>query len=466
MSDVDSLLDSFGRFGVDLGLDRILQLLDDLGNPQARVPIIHVAGTNGKGSVCAYLSSILSTAGYRVGRYISPHLVSWCDRFCINNQAIAPAELYDLLHRVCQAIRPDSPSPTQFEVVTAAAFLYFAEQQVDVAVMEVGLGGRLDATNVCDRPLVSVITSISREHWQRLGSTLGAIAGEKAGILKSGCPAVIGQLPPEAEAVVRQRAADVGCQPIWVKPSIDVGEGKAQYSAQTSESPSLVYPLPLPGQHQLMNSALAIAAVQVLRTQGWTIGDRAIIDGMQKTRWAGRIQWSTWKQQPLLIDGAHNPAAATVLRQYVDQKLSQRLSQKLSQPKTSSASQSVHWVMGMLSTKDHADIFEALLRDGDRLSLVPVPDHSSASPADLAQLVTELEISLGISLGGCTCFTEIEQALDEAFRPTQTQDSSEQPKLPATTPSHLDSNDTPMVVLCGSLYLIGHVFQQHPELYS
>lgn len=445
MNDINQLLDSFGRFGVDLGLDRIVQLLEDLGNPHHRVPIIHVAGTNGKGSVCAYLASILTQAGYRVGRYISPHLVSWCDRFCVNGQAIAPATLYDILTRAREAIRPDLPSPTQFEVVTAAAFLYFAEQQVDIAVMEVGLGGRLDATNVCDRPLVSVITSISREHWQRLGSTLGAIAGEKAGVLKPQCPAVLGQLPPEAEAVVRQRAAKVGCEARWIKPSVDLGDGTAQHKG----SPSLVYPLPLPGAHQLMNSALAIAAIQVLREQGWNIGDRAILEGMRQTRWPGRIQWSQWKGHPLLIDGAHNPAAATVLRQYVDDKLSR------SEP--ASGSQTVHWVMGMLSTKDHADIFKALLRDGDRLSLVPVPEHSSAIPSELAQLVTDL----GISLEVCKSFEDIHLALDEAFEQSSIQNAAEASPVSAST-----SDVSQMVVFCGSLYLIGHVFQQHPELYS
>ncbi|MEB3211975.1 MAG: Mur ligase family protein, partial [Leptolyngbyaceae bacterium] len=165
---IDSLLDSFGRFGVDLGLDRILALLDTLGNPHAQMPIIHVAGTNGKGSVCAYLSSILTRAGYRVGRYTSPHLVNWTERICINNQPIPADELFAILTHIQRVIGSTSPSPTQFEVFTAAMWVYFAQQAVDIAVIEVGLGGRLDATNVCDRPLVSVITSISRDHWQRL----------------------------------------------------------------------------------------------------------------------------------------------------------------------------------------------------------------------------------------------------------------------------------------------------------
>lgn len=473
---INALLDSFGRFGVDLGLDRILQLLENLGNPHHQVPVIHVAGTNGKGSVCAYVSSVLLEAGYRVGRYISPHLVSWCERFCINDDAIAPDDLYALLTRVRQAIRSDYPSPTQFELVTAAAFLYFAQQKVDVAVMEVGLGGRLDATNVCDRPLVSVITSISREHWQRLGPTVAAIAGEKAGILKPHCPAIIGQLPAEAKAVVRQRAESLECETLWVEPSADLGQGRARYPS----SPPLIYSLPLPGAHQRMNSAVAIATIHALRHQGWSISDAAILNGLKQTRWPGRIQWATWRGHPLLIDGAHNPAAAAVLRQYVDESLNPAKASNsnqsghpqgtpsrwnearqnhfwLNQPQSnlhqknssgdcfhqSMSKRNVHWVMGMLSTKDHADIFKALLRDGDRLSLVPVPEHRSADPYELAQLVTQL----GITLDACECFDDAVQALDAAFQ------TSQGDALPGSR-----------VVLCGSLYLIGWVFQRCSSL--
>ena len=185
---IDNLLKPFQRFGVHLGLERIERLLANLGNPNQRVPIIHVAGTNGKGSVCAYLSSVLTQAGYRVGRYTSPHLVDWTERICLNEQPISAPALEKVVRQVQQAIQPGTNIPTQFEVITAAAWLYFAQANVDVAVIEVGLGGRLDATNVCSQPLVTIITSISREHWQHLGPTLADIAREKAGILKPNCP--------------------------------------------------------------------------------------------------------------------------------------------------------------------------------------------------------------------------------------------------------------------------------------
>ncbi|GAB1537629.1 hypothetical protein NUACC21_02780 [Scytonema sp. NUACC21] len=200
--DIDSLLQPFHQFGVRLGLDTVFKLLANLGNPHHRVPIVHVTGTNGKGSVCAYLSSILTEAGYRTGRYISPHLIDWTERICLNEEPISSEEFYQLLVQVIAAINPEEESPTQFEVVTAAAWLYFAQQQVDVAVIEVGLGGRLDATNVSSHPLVTIITSISRDHWQILGPTIADIAREKAGILKSGCPTVIGYLPADVLGLV------------------------------------------------------------------------------------------------------------------------------------------------------------------------------------------------------------------------------------------------------------------------
>ena len=416
--DIDSILIPFQHFGVHLGLERIQKLLSDLNNPHHSVPVIHVAGTNGKGSVCAYLSAVLTEAGYQVGRYTSPHLVDWNERICLNEQPISFEALQELLQQVTAAINPDTETPTQFEVITAAAWLYFAQQQVDIAVVEVGLGGRLDATNVCDRPLVSIITSISREHWQQLGSTLAQIATEKAGILKPGCPAVVGQLPPEAQAVVEQRVKELNCPVVWVEPARklppfnpELNEGLESWA----EYQGIKYPLALHGDIQLINSAIAIASLQILRQNGWNISESAIASGMAKTKWLGRLQWTTWNNHKLLIDGAHNPAAAKALRQYVD-----------------TLGISVTWVMGMLSTKDHAEIFQALLREGDRLYLVPVPDHSSADPQQLAILAQ----SICPNLVDCQTFFDLTTGLEAAI------------------------NTSSLLVLCGSLYLLGHFFQQ------
>lgn len=401
---IDDLLRPYQRFGVHLGLERIERLLNALGNPHHRVPIVHVTGTNGKGSVCAYLFSVLAEAGYKVGRYISPHLVRWTERIAINEWEISIAELEKILERIASVIDPAGESPTQFEVITAAAWEYFAREGVDIAVMEVGLGGRLDATNVIDKPLVSVITSISREHWQNLGPTVGDIAREKAGIFKGDRPAVIGQLPEEARKVVVERARLLNCPIVEVEPAVRIGENRARYKG-------IEYPLALAGDFQLMNSAIAIETLLQLRRQGWKIPDEAIGAGMAKTRWLGRLQRVMWKDREILVDGAHNPAAAEGLRQYVD---------RFSEP--------IAWVMGMLSTKDHTEIFQALLRPGESLYLVPVPDHSSADPEKLAELAR----SICPSLKELHTFPDLQTGLEAAF------------------------NRPDPIVLCGSLYLVGY----------
>lgn len=419
-----SRIDRYERFGIHLGLDRIHYLLNLLGHPHLHVPIVHVAGTNGKGSVCAYISSVLSSAGYRVGRYTSPHLVDWTERICINNQPIETTVLTQLLLDL-ESHLTATPQPTQFEVITALAWQYFAQQHVDIAVIEVGLGGRLDATNVCNQPLVSVITSLSREHWQRLGPTLADIAREKAGVCKSQCPVVVGPLPPEAEEVVRAKIDQLHCPARWPQPArLIESPNQASLISESfpwAEAEDIQFPLSLPGQIQLTNTAVAIATLQELQHQGWQISEQAFIQGMAQARWPGRLQWVKWQQHPLLIDGAHNPAAAKGLRQYVDSL----------QPSC------VHWLMGMLSTKDHRDIFEILLKPGDTLSIVPVPGHSSAEPPALAELAQTV---CPLLLRG-QHFSSLEQALEDAFR-TQPKASS-------------------LSVLCGSLYLVGHYLQTY-----
>ncbi|MEG4499500.1 folylpolyglutamate synthase/dihydrofolate synthase family protein [Microcoleus sp. F10-C6] len=413
----ESILQSYQHFGVHLGLERIHQLLQKLDNPHKQVPIIHVAGTNGKGSVCAYLSSVLTEAGYRVGRYTSPHLIDWTERICINQKPISPIALQQCLERVVAATENNTETPTQFEIITAAAWLYFAEQKADIAVIETGLGGRLDATNVCETPLASVITSISLEHWQILGPTVADIAGEKAGILKSKCPAVIGELPESARIVVEKRIQELDCPATWVKPAIDLGQGFAEYQFNQNAD-KIKYQLPLLGKIQLMNSAIAIATLQILQNQGWQISPTAIENGIAKTQWPGRLQQTTWKNRNILIDGAHNPAAAIALREYVD--------------RLNNHSSPINWVIGILATKDCDDILKALLKKGDRLYLVPVPDPNSSSPAELAALAQIICPELTL----CQAFPDLTTALDAAV-----------------------TGDN-LTILCGSLYLVGYFLQQ------
>lgn len=444
---ITALLQPFQKFGVNLGLTRIQTLLAALGSPHEQVPVIHVAGSNGKGSVCAYLTSVLSHAGYRVGRYTSPHLVHWTERICLGEggklQPIAWADLEAALAQTIAAVDPTQPKPTLFEIVTAAAWLYFAQQRVDVAVVEVGLGGRLDATNVCDRPLASIITAISKEHWQVLGETLTEIAGEKAGVLKPGCPAIIGPLPTEAQVVVAAKAKTLECPVTWVEPAKALSpqpslpkSGEGEFARSTSDSPlpdmglgvraaqanGITYPLALAGPIQLTNSAIAIATLQSLRQQGWTISDAAITQGMATTRWPGRMEWQTWNGCKILTDGAHNPAAAMALRDYVDTLNAVQ------------AGKPVTWVMGMLSTKEHEAVFRALLRPGDRLYTAPVPNHSSADPEELVAIAKQICPQLFDAKATKDVFDALKMAT--------------QLKIP--------------VIFCGSLYLLGYFLEQHP----
>ncbi|MBW4553134.1 MAG: bifunctional folylpolyglutamate synthase/dihydrofolate synthase [Aphanocapsa sp. GSE-SYN-MK-11-07L] len=469
--DIDSILKQYDRFGVCLGLERIEQLLADLGHPQQQVPIVHVAGTNGKGSVCAYLSAVLKAAGYRVGRFISPHLVNWNERICINDQPISDLDLERSLLKVQSVIQPDQP--TQFELITAAAWWYFAEQRVEIAVIEVGLGGRLDATNVCDRPLVSVITSLSRDHWQRLGPTLADIAGEKAGILKPSRPSVVGPLPPAAVAVVKNRIAELDCPGIWVQPARLIQKGEQSWA----EYQGIEYPLVLAGEFQLTNSAVAIAALLSLREQGWSkITDQAIVTGMGQTRWPGRMQWINWQGEQILIDGAHNPAAAKELRRYVD----------------GLGYAQVNWVVGMLGTKDHQEILQALLSahlstiKAHYLYLVPIPGHASANPEALAilaqhvcpwlascQTYPNLSAGLEAALQAQTSGAALDDFDARHLRPLNPPILGDfRSSSPVRLSAHVEAQSwggrgategfkTPhLTVICGSLYLIGELLTQ------
>ncbi len=420
---IDRLLGSYARFGVKLGLENSTRLMAALGDPQKRVPVIHVAGSNGKGSVCAYLSSIFHQAGYRVGRYTSPHLIDWTERICIDEEPIGWETLLRALQVVQSKISGDL-EPTQFEVLTAAMWRIFVDQSVDIAIVEVGLGGRLDATNVIDEPLASIITSISLEHVERLGDTLAKIASEKAGIIKTGCPLIVGQMPEEAAAVIVRRGYDLYSPMSFPQPAQAMAQGWAVYEGfewfELEEEGvalvprSLTFELPLQGAVQLGNVSLAIATALLLRQDGWDIPNEAITQGIAKTQWIGRLQWYNWRGHKILIDGAHNSDSSVVLRSFLD-----------SQPTTLPT----HWVMGMLATKNHGEMFETLLRSGDSVYLVPVPDHKSA---DLAMLV-ELAKSVRPDLERVWVFDDVMKGLKAA---TDAQNAT--------------------VVLCGSLYLLGN----------
>jgi dihydrofolate synthase/folylpolyglutamate synthase len=290
--------------GVALGLERMQRFVAALGDPQRAVPCIHVAGTNGKGSVAAMLESILRAAGWRTGLYTSPHLIRLGERVQVNRQILSPSEItayVSELRAIAETIeRAEGAAahPSYFEFMTAMAMLHFQRARCDIAVVEVGLGGRLDATNVVT-PQVSVITSIGLDHCELLGGTLAAIAGEKAGIIKPGRPVVMGRLPAEAEDVVRTVAAANEARIFSVREVF--GEAIERHPRTNLE-----------GEYQRINAATATLAARQLPAQ-WRIGEAAIERGLGNVQWSGRWQRFSIAGRTVIIDGAHNPEAAGML---------------------------------------------------------------------------------------------------------------------------------------------------------
>lgn len=308
------------RFGSQLGLERISVLLDFLGRPQDSGRFVHIAGTNGKGSVTAMVASILREAGYRTGTYTSPHLEDFRERIRLDGRKIGKEEVAKLVPRVkAQVERMTSlgyPHPTEFEIVTAMAFLYFKESGCDWVSLEVGLGGRFDATNVVT-PAVSVITPVSLDHTDRLGNTLAEIAFEKAGIIKPGVPVVAAPQEPEALTVILERAHELGCRVVLVGKDItwrveaeSIRGQEIQVSAGGTELGRIF--VPLAGPHQATNAATAVAVARVLGESGVRVPWDAVKTGIARTRWPGRLE--VVSERPLIVlDGAHNPGGATAL---------------------------------------------------------------------------------------------------------------------------------------------------------
>ncbi len=316
--DAEAYLDQLQFFKIKLGLETTRQLLAELGNPQDRLRIIHIAGTNGKGSVGASLLAILSAAGYRTGFYSSPHLSSVRERFRIGPDCIDEARFARLVTRI-QTFLAGRPAPTYFECTTLMALLWFAEEKTDAVILETGMGGRLDATNVV-RPLVSIITDISRDHEQHLGTSLAAIAGEKAGIIKAGVPVVFSGRAAEAVPVIEQRCREQH-SPLYLHDRHFSGKrnpaGGLDYSP-INGSPRTGLPLALAGAHQAVNTSLALAALELLAPQV-PVSPEALIQGLQQVRWPGRLELLSipvqGKTLRFLLDGAHNEAGVAALQQ-------------------------------------------------------------------------------------------------------------------------------------------------------
>jgi dihydrofolate synthase/folylpolyglutamate synthase len=356
------------KFGIKFGLSSTLSLLSrlDLDYPKGRY--LHIAGTNGKGSVAAMLSAILSRAGYPVGLFTSPHLVSFQERYRLGDQEIPPGRLLEVINEVRAAVDDHEP-PTFFEFATAMAFLYFLKAGATPIILETGMGGRLDATNIV-HPLISVITNISRDHQEHLGQGLVAIAGEKAGIIKPGTPLVTFARQKQVLQLFQQRCREVGASlyqggrdfKTRGKPG-----GAFDYSGLEQDIPGLT--LNLRGRHQYDNAAVALAVVELLRREGFSVSATAIREGLRSTRWPGRLE-QVPQDRRVLLDGAHNPSAALTLAQNL--KLARNHGRLI-------------LVMGIMADKDVDAILARLLPLAQMVIFTQPRYFRAATPRDLAR---------------------------------------------------------------------------------
>ena len=361
-----------------LGLDRIRELLERLGRPQDRLKFVHVAGTNGKGSICAYLASILNAAGHRTGMFTSPYIERFEERIRVNSAMISPDELRDVTLAVrehAEAMAEETGGhPTEFELMTAVALEHFARCGCDIVVLEVGLGGRLDSTNVIDAPEACVIARIGLDHTALLGNTLAAIAGEKAGIIKEGSAVVSWPQESEAMAVIEHAAAEHGCE-LRVPDFAQLEEGAVKWEDGASPFRPFSYKewadlrTGILGSYQPQNAALALEAAEALRGRGWEIPDDAVRAGIAAARWPGRFEIVEGGSSPdgfaIVVDGGHNPQGARALADSLAEVFPGR---------------KPVFVIGVLEDKDYPRMLEDVLPLGSAFVCV-TPDNPRALPA-------------------------------------------------------------------------------------
>ncbi len=316
-TDYINWLEAVPMYGKKDGFHNMEKLLARFGDPQEQIPVIHVAGTNGKGSCCAMLTQILKESGYKVGMYTSPHLVEYTERIQVDGKQIVKDEFLQIgleVKEAAEAIAAEGHNhATFFELITAIGFIYFARQEVDVIVLETGVGGRLDATSVVKAPKLCMITSISLDHTKVLGDTLPQIAAEKAGIIRPGAPVVLAENKPEVRSVVKAEADRNGCEYIY---SGDVMVNEAgNYRTENFNYEKLE--TSLIGDYQMQNVSAVLCAAACLQKAGWKITEETLRCGLRNTRWPGRMERREFENRPILMDGAHNPSGAQMLADYL-----------------------------------------------------------------------------------------------------------------------------------------------------
>lgn len=362
-------LEEAAKSGSVLGLESMRALLAELGDPQDRLKFIHIAGTNGKGSVLAYLSTVLKEAGFRVGRYISPTLFSYRERIQVNEEYITREALAEQTARIREAAEhmkaAGKPQPTVFEIETALAFLYFVQEKCDIVVLETGMGGDTDATNVVQTSVLEILVSISRDHMQFLGSTLAEIAGHKAGIIKPGTVVVSAAQEPEAMRVIEERAAQQQAVLHIADPAKASGITYGMDAQHFSYGGYEGLKIRLAGIYQIENAVVAVEAVRALQSMGWRITEAQLRRGLEKTVWRGRF--TVLNQKPLfIIDGAHNRDAAKQLKASIEAYL---------------AGRRIIAVCGVLKDKEYEEVLQTVAPCIERMITIETPDNPRALPA-------------------------------------------------------------------------------------
>lgn len=361
------------KFGSVLGLQNIRILLERLGNPQDDLKIVHVAGTNGKGSILAYLSSVFRESGYRGGRYISPAPFAYEERFQINNEYITKERLCFFMEKVkkeCENMVLDGlEHPTIFEIETAVSLLYFLDEKVDVVFLETGMGGRLDATNVIKKPICCVIASIGMDHMQYLGNTIEEIAGEKAGIIKENVPVISYCNSPAAISVIQKKAEEkkapltvVDKNMIRVLDETLMGQS---FSYRTAKRRYEKIEIPLLGEHQIYNGATALEVLEVVKDY-FCLGDFQVEEGFRKTKWAGRLEMLDTKPY-VFCDGAHNPDGAEALLHFLQKNFTNK---------------KITYIIGVLADKDYQKMVELTAPMASAIYTV-TPDNDRALDSEL-----------------------------------------------------------------------------------
>jgi len=405
------------------GLERIKAFLAAIGNPEKRFKAVHIAGTNGKGSTAIMIASILESAGYKTGLYISPHLVRLNERISVNSRQIDSKRLADIGGRYYGLAK--KYNLTFFEFITAIAFIYFTERNIDIAVLETGLGGRFDATNVIESPLIAIITGIDYDHTQILGKTITEIAGEKAGIIKQKCFVLSGAENKAASCIIRKAAEKNKCVFWEIKKDFKNKYIKTdwkcctQYVRYSGAGLDISLRVPLLGIYQRKNSSLAAAAAQMLNELGFLITDKAVVNGIANAKWPGRFDVRQAEvngcNRTIILDGAHNPQA---MSSFVSSFKESRWAEK-----------SKNVIFGVLQDKDYIRVAKEALKLGGSFMLTPVKSRRTLDKAELETMFKTVCKNNSFAVTG---------SLEEA----------------------LSKTDESVIVITGSLYLVGEALKK------